>query len=184
MLDELKKILRLDLFELALRIWTAFFIFVYGVAKWKQFEGAKLMEIAIKDASEFQIMWAFFGTTKIYPLIIGSIQVTGAFLLLFRKTKLLGAVLLTPVFINIILLDILYNVNEGALLNAIIFQSVLILIFIQQRQKIIRIFRILLLEEDTVMTKKNEMDQICNSHTDCHWNVLRISGNYLNNSSL
>lgn len=155
-LDEFKKIFQLDLLELALRFWTAFFIFIYGIAKWKQFEGAKLLEIAIKDATEFQIMWAFFGTTKIYPLVVGSIQVTGAFLLLFRKTKLLGAVLLTPVFINIILLDILYKINEGALLNAIVFQSVLIFIFIQQRKKVVHVFQTLLLNEESDLTSKTK----------------------------
>lgn len=155
-MDEHKKIFRLDLLELALRIWTAFFIFVYGVAKWKQFEGAKLIEVAIKDATEFQIMWAFFGTTKTYPLIIGGIQVIGAFMLLFRRTKLLGAVLLTPVFINIILLDILYKINQGALLNAIVFQSVFILIFVQQRKKIIQVFKTLRIDEAPSMTQKTK----------------------------
>lgn len=153
-MDEFKKILRIDILELALRIWTAFFIFIYGIAKWKQFEGAKLIDISIKDATEFQMMWAFFGTTKIYPLIVGSIQITGAILLLFRRTKLLGAVLLTPVFINIIILDILYKINEGALLNAVVFQSVLIFIFIQQRQKIIQIFNTLILAEDNYLSQK------------------------------
>ena len=153
-MDEFKKILRIDILELALRIWTAFFIFIYGIAKWKQFEGAKLIDISIKDATEFQMMWAFFGTTKIYPLIVGSIQITGAILLLFRRTKLLGAVLLTPVFINIIILDILYKINEGALLNAVVFQSVFIFIFIQQRQKIIQIFNTLILAEDNYLSQK------------------------------
>ncbi len=77
-------------------------------------------------------------------------------MLLFRRTKLLGAVLLTPVFINIILLDILYKINQGALLNAIVFQSVFILIFIQQRKKIIRVFKTLLLDDNSTITQKQK----------------------------
>jgi hypothetical protein len=158
-LNDFKKILRIDLLELALRIWTAFFIFIYGVSKWQQFNGAKLIDISIKEATEFQIMWAFFGTTKIYPLIIGSIQITGAILLLFRKTKLFGATLLTPIFINIIILDILYKINQGALLNAIIFQSVLVFIFIQQRHKIVHVFNTLVLEENKSFTQNLKTTQ-------------------------
>ena len=144
----LKKILTLDILETSIRIWTAFFIFIYGMGKSTQFEGSKLVDISIKDATEFEMMWAFFGTTKEYPIIIGCLQIIGAILLVFRKTKLFGAILLTPIFINIILLDIFYKIHFGALLNAIIYQSVFIFIIIQQRKRIREVFKILIIEND------------------------------------
>ncbi|MCD8403889.1 hypothetical protein [Tenacibaculum finnmarkense] len=144
----LKKILTLDLIETSIRIWTAFFIFIYGMSKSTQFESSKLVDISIKDATEFEMMWAFFGTTKEYPIIIGCLQIIGAILLVFRKTKLFGAILLTPIFINIILLDIFYKIHFGALLNAIIYQSVFIFIIIQQRKRIGEVFKILIIEND------------------------------------
>lgn len=85
------------------------------------------MAIAISEATNDEIMWTFFGTTREYPLIIGSVQIIGAVLLIFQRTKIIGAILLTPVFINIILLDILYEIDRGALLNAILFQLVFFL---------------------------------------------------------
>tara|TARA_R100000306_G_C4362405_1_gene135916 strand:- start:181 stop:711 length:531 start_codon:yes stop_codon:yes gene_type:complete len=145
---KLKKIFTLDILETALRIWTAFYIFIYGMSKSTQFNGSKSVDISIRDATESDMMWAFFGTTKEYPLIIGALQILGAFLLIFRKTKLIGAVLLTPIFLNIIIIDIFYKIHPGALRNAIIFQSVLILIFILQRNKIIEIFKIMTLSND------------------------------------
>lgn len=145
----LKRILNLQLIEFALRIWTAGFVFIYGFFKYIQFEGAKLVDTPIQEASNFEMMWAFFGTTKAYPIFIGCIQMIGAILLVFRKTKLLGALLLTPVFLNIILLDILYGIPFGALLNALIFQAVFLFIIIQQRAKIKAAFQLFLVDKTT-----------------------------------
>lgn len=149
---KLKKKFVLDILENAIRIWTSFFILVYGIAKIMQFEGSKLLDVSIKDASKFEIMWAFFGTTREYPIIIGSLQIIGAILLVFRKTKLLGALLLTPIFLNIILLDILYDIPFGALLNAVIYQCVFLFVIIQQRKRITQTFKILLIENEETMS--------------------------------
>jgi len=115
--------------------------------------------ILIKNASEFEMMWAFFGTTKTYPIIIGFLQIIGGTLLLFRKTKLIGALFLTPVFINIILLDILYKVPLGALVNALFIQFVLIFIIFQQRRKIQQGVKILLINQDGSISFKNSAMQ-------------------------
>lgn len=97
-------------------------------------------------------MWAFFGTTKEYPIIIGILQIVGAILLVFRKTKLFGALLLTPIFINIILINIFYKVPFGALLNALIYQSVFIFIIIQQRRKITKAFKLLTIDNNKAIS--------------------------------
>lgn len=149
---EFKKKFALDILEIAIRIWTSFFILIYGIGKIMQFETSKLLDVSIKDASKFEIMWAFFGTTKEYPIIIGSLQIIGAILLVFQKTKLFGALLLTPIFLNIILLDILYNIPFGALLNALIYQCVFLFIFIQQRKRITKMFKILMIENEKTMS--------------------------------
>ncbi len=149
---KLKNILTIHIVETGIRIWAAFYIFIYGISKPTQFQGSKLIDVSIKEATEFEMMWAFFGTTKEYPIIIGSLQIVGAILLVFRKTKLFGALLLTPIFINIILLDIFYKVPFGALLNALIYQSIFIFIFIQQRKKIKEIVRVLRVENDETNT--------------------------------
>ena len=147
-----KNILSFDLLELSVRIWTSFFLIIYGIGKLSQFEGAKQMDVLISDASGAQMMWAFFGTTLIYPVFIGCLQIIGAILLVFNRTKLISALLLTPLFLNIITLDILYGIDKGALLNAIIYQSIFLFIIIQQRGKIILIFNTLLLKQDETIT--------------------------------
>jgi hypothetical protein len=100
-------------------------------------------------------MWAFFGTTQTYPIVIGSLQVLGAMLLIFRKTKLLGALLLTPIFLNIILLDILYEVPFGALITAVLIKAVLCIVLIQERQKIVNAFKSVLLKSNLKTSKRD-----------------------------
>ncbi len=148
----LKKIFTIDLLELSIRIWTSFFLIIYGIGKLNQFEGAKEMNVIISDANGAQMMWAFFGTTLTYPIIIGSLQIIGAILLIFNRTKLFSAVLLTPLFLNIIILDILYGIDRGALLNAIIYQSVFLFIIIQQRKRIVLIFKTLIIKQNGTAT--------------------------------
>jgi len=154
---EFKKKFALDILENAIRIWTSFFILMYGIGKIMQFEGAKLLDVSIKDASKFEIMWAFFGTTREYPIIIGSLQILGAILFVFQKTKLIGALLLTPIFLNIIVLDILYNIPFGALLNAVIYQGVFLFIIIQQRKRIAKTFKILVIENGETMSVRTSV---------------------------
>lgn len=53
--------------------------------------------------------------------ILGLIQISGAVLLLFRRTTLLGALILLPVMTNIILINIFYEISAGAFVNSLIF---------------------------------------------------------------
>jgi hypothetical protein len=145
----------LGVLELTLRLCAAYYIFYYGISKPTQFQGAKMLHSTVREASNFDMMWAFFGTTQTYPIVIGSLQVLGAMLLIFRKTKLLGALLLTPIFLNIILLDILYEVPFGALITAVLIQAVLCIVLIQERQKIVNAFKSVLLKSNLKTSKRD-----------------------------
>ncbi len=130
------KLLSWTTVETGLRIWAAFNVCVYGFGKVVQFEGGKLSHVTIQNATGFEIMWGFFGATKAYPIMIGCVQVLGALLLIFDRTKLLGALLLSPIFLNIIVLDILYEISPGALMNAVFFQSVFLFVIIKDWRRI------------------------------------------------
>lgn len=147
-----KTIINLTTFELAVRIWVALYVCIYGIGKMNQFKNANLSDLPLSEISKPEMMWAFFGTTITYPLIIGSLQVLGAILLIFNRTKLIAAIILTPIFLNIILLDILYEIDKGALLNAVIYQVVFIFLIIQQREKITRIFNLALVKNENDLT--------------------------------
>lgn len=68
-------------------------------------------------------MWAFFGLSYSFIVVIGLTQIIGSVLLLFSRTRLVGVFILIPVLLNIILIDIFYEVAPGPLAQAIILFS-------------------------------------------------------------
>ena len=66
------------------------------------------------------LTWAFFGRSFPFFCLIGILQIAGACLLMFRRTRLFGAVFLLPVILNIVLLNIFYGFEMGDTVHAIV----------------------------------------------------------------
>jgi hypothetical protein len=66
------------------------------------------------------LTWAFFGRSFPFFCLVGILQITGAFLLMFRRTRLFGAIFLLPVILNIVLLNICYGFEAGDTVHAVI----------------------------------------------------------------
>jgi len=77
------------------------------------------------------LMWAFYGHFREMVIFIGSLEIVGALLLVFRRTWLLGAFVLLPVLLNILLLDIFYLDNIVRIYAALETLAVIYLIFIE-----------------------------------------------------
>jgi hypothetical protein len=58
-----------------------------------------------------EMLWAFFGHFYAFTVIIGSMQIIGSLMLLFRKTRLAGVIVLLPILLNILLLDWFYDLG-------------------------------------------------------------------------
>ncbi|MDY8136333.1 DoxX family protein [Aquimarina sp. 2201CG5-10] len=137
------------IFESTIRYFVAFFIFVYGAAKPLQFgSGGNLPDTPVNELTGMELMWAFFGYSTGLPIIIGILQVTGALLLLFPRTKIMGILLLLPIMSNIVLFDIFYGVQQGATINAILFLIILIVLLFLEKQKLLEVFRIITAKKD------------------------------------
>ena len=59
----------------------------------------------LKDISGVTLTWAFLGYSPWFTVLLGFLEVIPAVLLLFRKTKLLGALLLFSVVLNVFLIN-------------------------------------------------------------------------------
>ncbi len=66
------------------------------------------------------LTWFYFGHSYAFGCIIAFLQIIGSAMLLFRKTWLLSAIILFTLMLNIMSVDIFYNMNPGALSQAII----------------------------------------------------------------
>src|SRR5947209_5464086 len=115
---------------IASRSVASFLILFYGFAK---LNGSQFTVLAseldkpLGQVSGFWLTWYYFGYSPIYGNIIALVQILGGVLLMFRKTTLLGSCLLLPIITNIILVDIFYRIDWGALLIALIIEATLIM---------------------------------------------------------
>jgi hypothetical protein len=85
-----------------------------------------------------QIMWMFYGYSKAYVILIGFLEFFGGILLLFRKTRIFGCLLLTTILINIILQDYFYEI--AALKTAILYQLLILVILYFDRKEVRELF--------------------------------------------
>ena len=72
------------------------------------------------DVSGYWLTWYYFGYSPTYGTLIAVMQVAGGVLLTFRRTALLAALVLMPVFVNILLVDVFFRITFGATLTALL----------------------------------------------------------------
>jgi uncharacterized membrane protein YphA (DoxX/SURF4 family) len=94
-----------------IRFFLAYTILGYGYAK--VFAGQFPHTMANMDArlvelSPMRVAWAFFGYSKGYQEFLGWGEVIPAVLLLFRRTTLIGALMMFIVILNVFLVNIFF----------------------------------------------------------------------------
>ena len=124
-------------FELSVAITVAASMLLYGIGKPTQFSNSIILQKTVINLTGMELMWAFYGYSKAYAIIIGIFEIAGGVLLLINKTRIAGAIILTTILLNVILQDIFYGVNQGALKAAIIYQALLLIIFYLKRKVIV-----------------------------------------------
>ena len=116
---------------------------IYGLAKPVQFDEISSYTEPINTMKPMTLMWAFYSFSKTYAIIIGIFETMGAILFSIPRTRLFGGVILSCILINIILQDYFFEVNVGALGNAVLFQLLILIVFFKHRDKITNSFRAL-----------------------------------------
>lgn len=96
-----------------IKYFLAYTILGYGYAK--VFAGQFPHTMANMDArfvelTPMRVAWAFFGYSKGYQEFLGWAEVIPALLLFFRRTTLLGAILMFTVMLNVFLINIFFDV--------------------------------------------------------------------------
>src|SRR5437762_9958483 len=128
---------------IAARYLAFFLILIYGFAKLNGSQFTILQSELDKPmgaVSGFWLTWYYFSYSPVYGTLIALLQIVGGVLLMFRKTTLLGACILFPVVTNIILVDICFAIDFGALLVAIIIESALIIILAAYKRELVELF--------------------------------------------
>jgi len=112
-----------------IRYWLAVEIFNYAFAKVlgtqfgvNYFRG----DSTWSSLSGFDLTWNYFGYSPVLSDIIAGFQLVGSGMLLFRRTTVMGSLILLPVMVNVVLIDIFYHIPFGALANACLFTAALL----------------------------------------------------------
>ncbi len=98
-----------------LRYHVGLTLIIYGFSKVFMLQFGEMnintMENSIGDHNAMRFLWVFMSYSKFYTMTTGWIEVIGGFLLLFRKTTFLGSIILFIAMVNVVLLDIGYDVR-------------------------------------------------------------------------
>ena len=81
------------------------------------------LDLPYRSFSPSDLFWTFFSHSYLFSCIIAGLQITGAMLLLFRRTRLVGVFVLLPVLANILLMDIFYQIGDSVVVHASIMMS-------------------------------------------------------------
>jgi len=98
-----------DLIILSIRCLLAFVFLSYGIGKlsYGQFGNLSTKELStpIQELSLFKVGWYLFDHQP-FKYFIGISQVIASLLLLHRKTVVIGALMLIPIIVNILVIDL------------------------------------------------------------------------------
>jgi hypothetical protein len=129
--------------DLTIRIYLCVSLLAYSMAKifnvqfgniYKSYLNKKVSELSGQD-----LAWVFFGYSHTYEIIIGVIQLLAILLLINNKTKMLGMMLLFPILLNILFIDIFYDVI--ALYIVVYYIILLSILFFINRNHVFKIFQ-------------------------------------------
>jgi len=81
------------------------------------------LDMPLSSFSSQDLFWAFFSHSYPFACIIAGLQISGAMLLLFRRTRLPGVFILLPVLANILLMDIFYDIGVSVVIHASIMMA-------------------------------------------------------------
>lgn len=101
-------------FTVYIRYYLATMMMAYGFAKLfgQQFSEPDLDQLlqSYGSMSPMGLAWRFMGHSKLYCVFTGIAEVAGGFLLFFRKTMLLGAMIVFGVMMNVMMMNYAYDI--------------------------------------------------------------------------
>ncbi|MCU0490680.1 MAG: hypothetical protein MUD01_03640 [Chloroflexaceae bacterium] len=103
-----------DWFHVLVRCWLAFWLIAYGCFKVinTQFGSLPLSQLLqpLGESSPMGLLWKFMAASESYTVFTGAAELLAGWLLVFRRTALLGALVSVAVMSNVVVLNFSYDV--------------------------------------------------------------------------
>lgn len=120
----------------AIRYILGYIFIGYGFAKvfHEQFYTLRsTLDTPLGDITGLQLAWRFFGYSYAYTLFVASTQIFGSFLLFFRRSTTLGALILLPVITNIVFINFSHEIPVKTFSLILLVMSVYLLLLDYRR---------------------------------------------------
>ncbi|MEM9940335.1 MAG: hypothetical protein AAF939_02020 [Planctomycetota bacterium] len=123
-----------DLLRSYLRYVLAFWMLSYGLGKvafvFNQFSPVSEYQLTKTwgDSSPMNVLWAFMGSSQAYTIFAGAGEVTGALLLIWRRTALLGSLVTFGVMFNVMMLNYCYDIPVKLFSTHLVVMSVYLIL--------------------------------------------------------
>ncbi|RYU94906.1 hypothetical protein [Emticicia agri] len=130
-------------FQPIITYYVAHKIATYGAAKLlkTQFQVPNfILESPVGELNGFWLTWTYFGYSQTFAFVLGTMQVVGSILLIFRKTRLLATFILLPILINIDFIDHFYHISPLAYYNSLHYTFILIFLMFLDIDKLVYAF--------------------------------------------
>lgn len=127
-----------------LRFWIALQISSFGFEKIMGVNFAPSFsanDTPAKFLNGQQLTWIYYSYSYGISLVVAFFQIVGSYLLLFRRTILLGISLLFPVMFNILLINIFYGIGPITTFMALLVVLGLGYLLFQRKEEIITLFK-------------------------------------------
>ncbi|WP_196888465.1 hypothetical protein [Aureivirga sp. CE67] len=146
-----------EILENAFVLVVSFTMSAYGFAKLVQFKNSYDFNSnkLVSELSGMQLMWTFYDYSYNFTLLIGFFEILGAVLIFFRKTRIIGCIFTTFILTNIIIQDFAFGVK--AVFSAIWYQILILAILWFHRQKLITIFKQILIKNSRIINLKKKL---------------------------
>lgn len=99
-----------------------------------------ILDLPFNSLDGETLTWAYFRRSYPFTVTIALAQISGSILLLFKRTRLPGLIMLVPVLLNIIFIDIYYHLHTWVLVHAIVLMSGIIYLLYQYKTALVEFF--------------------------------------------
>ena len=110
---------------------VSFFLFVYGFNKVFKIQfyipEPNTLYTPLGQLSKDILFWSSMGSSHSYNLFMGLVEILPALFLLFRRTRMLGAVISFTVLLNVLMINFGFDISVKILSSFLLFLSLVIL---------------------------------------------------------
>jgi len=98
------------------------------------------LDLPYNSFSPSDLFWTFFSHSYLFGCIIAALQIAGAMLLLFHRTRLVGVFILLPILANILLMDIFYQIGYSVVVHASIMMAGILYFLVMEFKRLKEFF--------------------------------------------